>query len=51
VVLDNNGVPIEGSTVYTEYFVRGTEPLDYCDGEDYTYSQPSVPAMVPARAP
>jgi 1A family penicillin-binding protein len=30
VVFDNDGNPTDRSMVYTEYFVRGTEPLDYC---------------------
>jgi 1A family penicillin-binding protein len=30
VVFDNDGLPTDRSMVYTEYFVRGTEPNDYC---------------------
>ena len=30
VVYDTNGLPTDRSMVYTEYFVRGTEPIDYC---------------------
>ena len=30
VVFDGNGQPTDRSMVYTEYFVRGTEPIDYC---------------------
>ena len=30
VVFDNDGNATDRSMVYTEYFVRGTEPLDYC---------------------
>jgi penicillin-binding protein 1A len=30
VVFDKNGLPTDRSMVYTEYFVRGTEPIDYC---------------------
>jgi penicillin-binding protein 1A len=30
VVFDSNGLPTNKSMVYTEYFVRGTEPDDYC---------------------
>jgi hypothetical protein len=30
VVFDSDGNPTDRSMVYTEYFVRGTEPLDYC---------------------
>ena len=32
LVFDRDGYPIERSAVYTEYFVRGTEPVSYCDG-------------------
>jgi 1A family penicillin-binding protein len=28
---DSTGYPSERSNVYTEYFVRGTEPVEYCD--------------------
>ena len=30
VVFDREGLPTDRSMVYTEYFVRGTEPDDYC---------------------
>ena len=30
-VFDSAGNPSERSSVYTEYFVRGTEPVEYCD--------------------
>jgi 1A family penicillin-binding protein len=30
VVVDDDGNPTDRTMVYTEYFVRGTEPLDYC---------------------
>src|SRR6266704_73457 len=30
VVYDSDGMPTDRSMVYTEYFVRGTEPIDYC---------------------
>jgi penicillin-binding protein 1A len=30
VVYDRDGLPTDRSMVYTEYFVRGTEPDDYC---------------------
>ena len=30
-VFDSAGYPTERSNVYTEYFVRGTEPVEYCD--------------------
>jgi hypothetical protein len=29
-VYDSDGLPTDKSMVYTEYFVRGTEPTDYC---------------------
>ena len=37
VMFDRDGFPIKGSAVYTEYFVRGTEPFDYCDGDTYMF--------------
>jgi len=30
VVFDNDGNPTDRSMLYTEYFLRGTEPTDYC---------------------
>jgi penicillin-binding protein 1A len=30
IVYDSDGLPTDKSMVYTEYFVRGTEPTDYC---------------------
>jgi membrane peptidoglycan carboxypeptidase len=30
IVFDRDGQPTDRSMVYTEYFVRGTEPDDYC---------------------
>ena len=30
VVYETDGLPTDRSMVYTEYFVRGTEPTDYC---------------------
>jgi penicillin-binding protein 1A len=30
IVYDTDGLPTDRSMVYTEYFVRGTEPTDYC---------------------
>jgi 1A family penicillin-binding protein len=30
IVVDNDGNPTARSQVYTEYFVRGTEPVDFC---------------------
>jgi hypothetical protein len=30
VVFDGDGNPTDRSMLYTEYFVRGTEPTDYC---------------------
>jgi membrane carboxypeptidase/penicillin-binding protein len=37
VVFDGDGYPIERSAVHTEYFVRGTEPVSYCDGDEDLY--------------
>jgi penicillin-binding protein 1A len=47
--LDAEGFPMISSQVYTEYFVRGTEPSEYCDWHD-TYHSISPPAVV-ASAP
>jgi len=30
VMFDRDGNPTDRSMLYTEYFVRGTEPTDYC---------------------
>jgi 1A family penicillin-binding protein len=37
-VFDSAGIPSERSNVYTEYFGRGTEPVEYCD----VHVRPSV---------
>ncbi|MGH9256439.1 MAG: penicillin-binding protein 1A [Vicinamibacterales bacterium] len=35
VVFDSEGYATERSMVYTEYFARGTEPVDYCEWHDF----------------
>jgi hypothetical protein len=46
VVFDQNGAPTDRSMVYTEYFVRGTEPIDYCP----LHSQPYGDAVATSGA-
>ena len=46
VVFDENGAPTDRSMVYTEYFVRGTEPVDYCP----LHSQPYGNAVATSGA-
>jgi 1A family penicillin-binding protein len=41
VVFDDDGLPSDRSMVYTEYFARGTEPIDYCP----LHSGPSADAV------
>jgi penicillin-binding protein 1A len=36
-VYDDEGKPTNRSSVYTEYFVRGTEPTEYCDHDHALY--------------
>ena len=38
VVFDDQGLPTDRSMVYTEYFVRGTEPSDYCPLHSAVYA-------------
>jgi len=58
---DRNGNIVSGQAVYTEYFVRGTEPVDYCPYHSHIATppttifassspQPARPAPVPAAA-
>jgi 1A family penicillin-binding protein len=52
VVYDRDGYATEGSTVYTEYFARGTEPTEYCDVHTDTYlAWPGTTVMSPAFQP
>jgi penicillin-binding protein 1A len=48
VVFDSAGSPSERSNVYTEYFVRGTEPVEYCDVHFGSYvASPTAAASAP----
>ena len=40
--VDRNGNIVAGRTVYTEYFVRGSEPDDYCPFHKHTVSPPNM---------
>ena len=46
VTVDEEGYPTGKSMVYTEYFVRGTEPIDYC--LDHAHTPLSAPIQVSA---
>jgi penicillin-binding protein 1A len=55
-VLDDEGYPTRQSMVYTEYFVRGTEPIEYCDWHSHAtvplaVSTPGLPGSVVPVAP
>jgi penicillin-binding protein 1A len=60
-VFDSAGYPSERSNVYTEYFVRGTEPVEYCDAHSYIawpttaatspVSQEPASQLPPSQAP
>jgi membrane carboxypeptidase/penicillin-binding protein len=45
--VDDEGFPMTASMVYTEYFVRGTAPVEYCDGHYHPSAVP-VLAVTPA---
>ena len=60
--VDRNGNIVGGQSVYTEYFVRGTEPVDYCPYHTHIATppttifassspQPARPAPAPAAVP
>jgi 1A family penicillin-binding protein len=50
-VFDSDGFPAE-SAVYTEYFTRGTEPVEYCDWHTHTYSLwPRATVVAPGLQP
>jgi penicillin-binding protein 1A len=52
VEFDRDGYATERSTVYTEYFARGTEPTEYCDLHTDTYlAWPGTTVMSPALQP
>jgi penicillin-binding protein 1A len=46
---DSEGVPMTSSQVYTEYYVSGTEPHEYCDWHDgyHAFSPPALAAATP----
>ena len=43
-VLDKDGNTTVKSMVYTDYFVRGTEPVDYCPLHDHGYGEEGIVA-------
>ena len=58
LVLDKDGNQTVKSMVYTDYFVRGTEPADYCPLHDHGYSDEGIvvttgaaPPLVPVSNP
>jgi penicillin-binding protein 1A len=40
--VDKDGNVVTGRSVYTEYFVRGTEPQDYCQNHTHTVTPPTM---------
>ena len=40
--VDKDGNIVSGKSVYTEYFVRGTEPEDYCQSHTHTVTPPTM---------
>jgi penicillin-binding protein 1A len=40
--VDKDGNIVTGRSVYTEYFVRGTEPQDYCPYHTHTVTPPTM---------
>src|SRR5204863_5429313 len=53
-VLDKDGNTEIKSMVYTDYFVRGTEPIDYCPLHDHGYGEQGIVAtagVVPSPSP
>jgi hypothetical protein len=42
--VDDHGNLTVKSMVYTDYFVRGTEPVEYCPLHDHAYGAPAVVA-------
>ena len=51
VVFDNDGLATDRSMVYTEYFVRGTEPSDYCPLHSGAYPDAVATSGAVAAAP
>jgi 1A family penicillin-binding protein len=49
--LDRDGNIVSGRTVYTEYFVRGTAPGDYCPFHTFSASPQMVTVSSPPQAP
>ena len=49
--LDRDGNVVSGRTVYTEYFVRGTEPGDYCPFHTFGASPQMVTVSSPPQVP
>ena len=57
--MDGEGFGMTTSMVYTEYFVRGTEPVEYCNGHVHPFAVPALaatpgvpgPVTSPARDP
>ena len=47
-VLDKDGRSTVKSMVYTDYFVRGTEPVDYCPLHDHGYGEEGIVATAGA---
>ena len=49
--LDRDGTVVSGRTVYTEYFVRGTQPHDYCPFHTFGASPQMATVSSPAQVP
>jgi penicillin-binding protein 1A len=52
--VDRDGNVVSGRSVYTEYFIRGTEPDDYCPFHTHSSAPPTMVATStpqPAQAP
>jgi 1A family penicillin-binding protein len=51
-VYDSAGYPTARSSVYTEYFARGTEPVEYCDASFHSYVPlPGTEVVSPVSQP
>jgi hypothetical protein len=50
-VVDEEGNLTRESTAYTEHFVRGTEPTDYCDAHLHHPPPPTLPGTVAVSTP
>jgi penicillin-binding protein 1A len=51
VVFDRDGLPTDRSMVYTEYFVHGTEPTDYCRLHSHPYGDAVATSGAAAATP